>query len=318
VGFNDRMDEWFATEVPPAAIASESWETLEIDDKWLAAADEGDQIEAMKAWFLARFCDPANDTPYNGAEGGYQFIHGGPYDPDDELQARFSGIASDEAIAALVEELYAQVGDNWAPINWGREDEYDEDYDIELTAADEPLKKLYQRIVEIHGLMGLTGTEDAQKLAERMAHTAAIAALESFLYETMLYWIEFDEATVKNIVTRIPEFKETEIKLSEIYNKLESLKTDIKGYLQNIVWHNWKKVMPLVRDGLGIKVPSVKQFEQALGKRHDIVHRSGHTKDGQEVLVTKAEITELCQQISDFASSINQAIAGRRTGEADF
>lgn len=319
MGFNDRMEAWHVTHVPPAAIASDVWEVLEIDDRWLAKASKNDQVEAMKAWFLARFCDPAHETPYISAEGGYQFIHGGPYDPSDELQSRFSGIADDEAIEVLADELYTEVGENWAPVHWGQEDEYDEDYDVELTAADEPLKKLFQRTTDIDGLLSLTGTEEATKLAERMAFTAAIAALESFLYETMLYWVDADDATVRNIVTRVQEFKETEIKLSEIFTKFDSLKTDIKGHLQNIVWHNWKKVMPLMRDGLGITMPSVKQFEEALTKRHDIVHRSGHTKDGQEISVTKEEIADLTKKITEFASAINQAISARKVeGEDEF
>jgi hypothetical protein len=267
----------------------------------------------MKAWFLARYCDPAEETPYNSREGGYLFVHGGPYHPGEEISERFSVFASDEAIQAITEELISQVGDSWAPIHWGHEDEYDEAFDVELTAADQPMKKLYERTFEISGLLGLTGSEQAQKLAERMAFSAAIAALESFLYETMLYWVEADEGTVRNIVTGLPEFKETKINLGDIFSKLDSLKTDIKGHLQNIVWHNWKKVVPLLRIGLRIQTPSFAQFDGALLKRHDIVHRSGHTKDGEEIVVTKDEITQLCAEITAFAAAINEAINTRNS-----
>jgi hypothetical protein len=305
------MEEWSATNVPPEAIASGPGQILEIDDEWLTKAKISEQAEAMKAWFLARYCDPAEETPYNSREGGYLFVHGGPYDPREEISERFSVFASAEAIGAVTEELISQVGDSWAPIHWGYEDEYDEAFDVELIAADQPMQKLGERISEINGLLGLTGSEQAQKLAERMAFSAAIAALESFLYETMLYWVEADEATVRNIVTSLPEFKETKINLSDIFSKFDSLKTDIKGHLQNIVWHNWKKVVPLLRVGLKIQTPSFAQFDSALLKRHDIVHRSGHTKEGEEVIVTKDEITQLCTQITEFAAAINEAINAR-------
>lgn len=311
MGWNDRMDEWSATNVPPRAVASGPGQILDIDDEWLTKAEISEQIEAMKAWFLARYCDPAEETPYNGREGGYMFVHGGPYDPREEISERFSGLASERAIKAITADLLSQVGDSWAPLHWGHEDEYDEAFDVELTAADQPMKKLYERTFEISGLLGLTGSEQAQKLAERMAFSAAIAALESFLYETMLYWVEADEATVQNVVTGLPEFKEMKINLGDIFSKLDSLKTDIKGYLQNIVWHNWKKVVPLMRIGLKIQTPSFSQFDVALLKRHDIVHRSGHTKDGEEVVVTKDEITHLCAEITAFAAAINEAINNR-------
>ena len=171
--------------------------------------------------------------------------------------------------------------------------------------------KLNERTNDISALLELTGSEQAQKLAERMAFSAAIAALESFLYETMLFWVEANEATVRNVVTGLPEFKDTKIRLGDIFSKLDSLKTDIKGHLQNIVWHNWKKVVPLLRNGLQIQTPSFAPFDNALLKRHDIVHRSGRTKDGEEVVVTKTEITQLCEQILAFAVAINEAINTR-------
>lgn len=178
------------------------------------------------------------------------------------------------------------------------------------------LSHLYNRNFQIAGLLQLTGAEPAMQLAERMAFSAAIAALESFLYETMLYWIDADEQTLKNIVKGLPEFREEKYKINlyDIFDKMESLKNDVKGYMQNMVWHNWKRVVPLLRIGLAIKTPSFAQFDSALLKRHDIVHRSGHTKDGEEIAITREEIKELCSQITAFAAAINEAINVRDGG----
>ncbi len=41
---------------------------------------EDERIEAMQNWFLENFEDPANETPYEGREGGYQYVWGGPID----------------------------------------------------------------------------------------------------------------------------------------------------------------------------------------------------------------------------------------------
>lgn len=38
------------------------------------------QKEIMKQWFLKRYCDPIENTPYDSGEGGYQYIFGGPFD----------------------------------------------------------------------------------------------------------------------------------------------------------------------------------------------------------------------------------------------
>jgi hypothetical protein len=81
------------------------------------------------------------------------------------------------------------------------------------------------------------------------------------------------------------------------------------------VWHQWNKVAPLFRLGLGMKDPGFGQFEDALKKRHDIVHRSGFTKAGERVIVNVAEIEALYEQITRFATDINEELANRQDGD---
>jgi hypothetical protein len=67
MGHNDHMDE-YRPELPPEA-GKNSHLGFEPDDHWLATADPELQREAMRIWFVTRYWDPANDTPYNGQEG---------------------------------------------------------------------------------------------------------------------------------------------------------------------------------------------------------------------------------------------------------
>jgi hypothetical protein len=101
-----------AVELPAAAFTDP--DTHEVDDAWLAGASRPQQLAAMRLWFMARYCDPQMETPYNSEDGGYFYVHGGPYDPNDVLQERFDFIDY-PTIRILVEDLYADVGDEWAP-----------------------------------------------------------------------------------------------------------------------------------------------------------------------------------------------------------
>lgn len=57
------------------------------------------QKEVLKAWFHRNFEDPAESTPHNSAEGGYQYVWGGPYDSDEELRSEFEPLGvPDEVI----------------------------------------------------------------------------------------------------------------------------------------------------------------------------------------------------------------------------
>ena len=64
-------------------------------------------VDAMVNWFFERYEDPANGVPYNGREGGYQYIAGGPYDAEDELQNAFDDGTKriDRMIRAAVDRI---------------------------------------------------------------------------------------------------------------------------------------------------------------------------------------------------------------------
>src|SRR5215831_15970840 len=73
--------------------------------EYLSDADRETQLETMRNWFYGHYTDPVENTPYESAEGGYIYIWGGPYDPEDVLQNEFSGDVPDEVIDELVDEL---------------------------------------------------------------------------------------------------------------------------------------------------------------------------------------------------------------------
>jgi hypothetical protein len=263
----------------------------------------------MRAWFLERYCDPAQDTPYNGREGGYQFIHGDPYDPADVLPDRFARVVEDDVIQEVIDELHQQVGDQWAPVPLRLPRDYDEDYGVIVESSGQPLAKLRERLAQSKQVLTLQGNFSAQLLARNLAFGSVITSLESFLWETVIYWVDHDGTTIINIVSKIQVFRDQPPKLGQIFEKRDNLKDDIKAYLQDLVWHQWSKVAPLFTLGLGIDIPGFKQFEDALIKCHDIVHRSGFSKTGERVEVDEAEIEALCEQIIRFANEINEKLA---------
>jgi hypothetical protein len=280
---------------------------------WLRTADKDDQLTAMREWFRAHYCDPAYETPYNSKEGGYLFIYGGPYNPADVLPERFSEIVDDDAIQEIIDEMHNEVGEQWAPIQYGPPDdfEYDERFELRLLTRDEPLTKLKERLQHAQLVLSLEGDEAAKTLALKLVFGATVAALEAFLWETVGYCVEHEEKALSNIVTQIPALRDQPMKLGDIFTQHEGLKEHVKGYLQNLVWHRWDKVVPLFKLGLGVQPPSFKPFEDALVKRHDIVHRSGHDKEGNPISVTTREIKELCEKIEAFATELDEKLALR-------
>ncbi|MGM0914280.1 MAG: hypothetical protein ACQEXC_09660 [Pseudomonadota bacterium] len=300
------------SDLPPGAV-NESQDPPEINDRWLEHASEDLQRCAMSVWFHSRYCDPAVSTPYNGREGGYLFIHGGPYDPGEVLPERFSGIVDDEVINSLVEDLWSEVGDEWAPSEniYFDEEYFDPFLSLDISERRQPYNNLLFRVGELRSLVGNSDFGEAGPVVRRMVFSSVISALESYLWEVVSFWVDRQEGVVENIVTRHPHFKDQTIKLKDIYKEHEGLKEKVSGYLQNLVWHRWKHVAAIIRIGLNVDPPSFKVFADAVKKRHNIVHRSGHDKTGNPVSITDGEIIELCEMVLSFAEEMESKLDAR-------
>ncbi len=88
------------------------------------------QKEVLKAWFHQNFEDPAESTPYDSSEGGYQFIWGGPYQADEVLWDEFAtyGIPED-VINEVVQEITRDGMFDWAPVHRSIPDRLDDRLD---------------------------------------------------------------------------------------------------------------------------------------------------------------------------------------------
>lgn len=94
------------------------------------------KIESMVEWFFDNFEDPAEKTPHVSADGGYQYIWGGPYDASDELYSHFGDVANEELIQAAVDEVQKDGLVDWAPKHIG-DDLPPEDEDLNGLGEDE-------------------------------------------------------------------------------------------------------------------------------------------------------------------------------------
>jgi len=114
-------------------------------------------IDQIHEWFFTNFEDPSNSTPYDGREGGFQYIWGGPYNTKDIIENIFADELSEEQIEAVIDAIDTN-GFEWVP-NSGRLQAPDEDEDGGSSSAlDDP--------VQIHSRMLLRITEVEEQLRQ--------------------------------------------------------------------------------------------------------------------------------------------------------
>lgn len=285
---------------------------FEPDDDWLASAPKELQIAAMRRWFLDRYEDPANETPWDGEDKEYVFVWGGPYDPNDEIQSRFGGIVEFDTMWELIEELWREVGDKWAPIEHEGID-YD-DYVSHLVVIDrsDPNRFLEERIAEIFAVLDAAVLDGANnRLLHQMAHSSLIAALEAYLADTVSFWVEKDERALRRFVNTNKDFQARSLTVAELFERLENLTGEVKTYLADFVWHRLDKVKPMLASGLEIKVPEIGDLMKEIIVRHDIVHRAGRRADGTLVELSTEDLSRVREAIKQFSNGIEEELARR-------
>lgn len=285
---------------------------FEPDDDWLRSAPKELQIAAMRRWFLDRFEDPANDTPWDGEDKEYVFVWGGPYDPNDEIQSRFSSIVEFKTMWELIEDLWRDVGDKWAPIQHESID-YDE-YVSHLIVVDrcDPHRFLEERIGDIFAVLDASTLDGANcRLLHQMAHSSLIAALEAYLADTVSYWVGKNERTLRRFVSTNKDFQTRSLTVAELFERLENLGAEVKTYLVDFVWHRLDKVKPMLTSGLEIRVPEIGDLMKEVKVRHDIVHRAGRCADGSLVELSNEYLHRVRDTIRQFSQGIEEELVRR-------
>ncbi len=286
--------------------------TFEVDDDWLRAADPEQQSAAMRHWLMARYCDPAYETPYS-SEVGYIYTRGGPWHPRDVLMERFEGIADFDTIEELVADIFAEIGDELAPTALTAE----EDWDVEVETADSPIQDLRKRVGDLMLVLQMEGPEPAKFQARNLVYAALITALETFLWETAVWWLANEDDSVDRLVAARPSFS-SDRRLKDMVGgeqlELEVRRQRIHNGMKDMVWHRWRSNWSFLAALLDVEMPSHDSygFTAAASKRHDIVHRFGQNKDRTEaVYATTAEVEALADAVLAFAEDVNARIAAR-------
>jgi PIN like domain len=74
-------------------------------------ANELKLVKQMMVWFFENYEDPAQGVPFESAEGGYQYVNGGPYNALEELMQQFPDAPEDALLEAG--ELIENEGWEW-------------------------------------------------------------------------------------------------------------------------------------------------------------------------------------------------------------
>ncbi len=290
--------------------AFKSLDTHEVEDAWMTDNEttEAHKKDAMNRWFTARYCHPAQIGCEFQEGKGYVFPDGGSHDAHTVLRDRFQNLAEPALIDGVAEDITDDWGMLWVKTPLAL---YIAENDAQIGMEADVLSVLDKRIGRLQEIAKMKGDGVTEIAARNLVYASIISAYESFLWETLLFWVKNDIRTVKRLLSRHPDFKNASLpyhQLVDVSDPVELARVQVKSYLQRVVWHQWSKVEELYEKAFSLKMPDVSVLDKPLAIRHDIVHRSGQKVSGGQHAVTQKAITKLSLDVLTIANSIQTAI----------
>jgi hypothetical protein len=271
----------------------------------LRSLSPDDQKRIIKHWFLERYENPAENTPYDSAEGGYIYIWGGPHDADQVLQEEFTEGFSEEFLGEIADELEEECGTNeWASIP-GRED-FDLDY---------PVSDYYPRFeassATVRRLLNENINASDQPAFHALLYANVITLLEAYLSDVFVSLVLKHESLLQKFVESDPAFKTQKFSIAEVFQQHAALPRRVLDHLYLLPFHRLEKVQQMYLATFGIRFPDeMSDISKAVQIRHDIVHRNCLAKDDKLIVLSRADVERLLTTVGMFVNLVDGDVRG--------
>jgi hypothetical protein len=234
----------------------------------LEEEDEETQLEEMRDWFYANFQDPVEETPYDSEEGGYIYLYGGPYDPDEVLREEFEGKVSDQVLEKLIREI-ENVSSEWE----GRQkpEDYDDYLWESVAGSSEQLARFNASLGNIRKLVVAKIDPAEQQFFLRMLFASVVTVLETYLSDRFVSSMRENPKALQKFVETFPRFKDEGFKLNQIFEKWTNLEHRVRTVLLGeIVWHRLPNVGSMFKDTFDVDFPEWSDLADGATRGPDI------------------------------------------------
>lgn len=186
------------------------------------------------------------------------------------------------------------------------QDDADENYWREEPS--EQLRVLNRHLDSAQELLKLDVGTDNEFSLNVMIYGHVVAATEGFLSSVFIKTTVGSEDLIRRLVETDPEFSEMKFSMSQLFEKRESIKDTVAGYLQKLIFHDLKKVKPMYKSVLGHDLGDIGWLFKAVSKRHDCVHRAGYGKDEEPVTFDEDEVAILIHDVRCMCQSVMESV----------
>jgi hypothetical protein len=154
----------------------------------------------------------------------------------------------------------------------------------------------------------VVGNQSTDQTLKRQIYVGVIASMEAYLSDAFINTTLNSMDLTKRFVSSFKDFSEVTIKLNQLFDYESDIYGICRRSMLDVMYHNLPKVKGMYKDTLGVDLGEIGTVYKAVLNRHDLVHRNGKNKEGEELQLTKGIIDELLTNVDEFISRIDAQI----------
>lgn len=191
----------------------------------------------------------------------------------------------------------------------------DEEEELDWLVESDDQLSIFQSQVKSVGQILDSSIEDTARFDLLvMLHGHVVAAVESYLSSTFIHLVTNSNELIRKLVETDPVFSKQKFTLKEMFEEHERLQRTVATYLNNLIFHDLKKVKPMYKDVIDFDFGNIGWLFNAVSIRHHCVHRAGYDKEGNTVNITSDSIKELVSKSTELIESIEEKVTEVRGG----
>lgn len=152
------------------------------------------------------------------------------------------------------------------------------------------------------------------KTLQRQVYIGAITCLETYLSDALVNKVLSSQEFLESFISKY-DFGERKIDINKLFDYVKDAENIAKGAMLDLMYHNLPKVSQIYKAVVGVEFPKFSTIMKAVLTRHDLVHRNGKTKGGEEVEISKEIVNTVIADVEIFIKDINQKLEKQITPE---
>ena len=149
---------------------------------------------------------------------------------------------------------------------------------------------------------------DPGRLLDRLLYAHAVTLVEAYLSGAFVQTVLADPVLIGKLVEAHPKLGDQKVSVREALDAETALRRKVKGYLAHVVYHRLDEVRRMYKSVLDVELPDTGALEEAIETRHDVVHRNGKTKEGEDVAVDRDGVLDLLGAVEAFVGAVDRQL----------